>query len=148
VLFPRTWLSAPVSTSLVSVSLLTPACVPRRILVLCGSLVTQPGLTAYREILDSCTWTWFWIISVTIRMCLTESWLNDDIADSCVVLPGFAMVRADRDAWTSGKIKGGGLVLYVNNRWCNPGNITVKERTCRQDVELLAVGLRPYYVPR
>ena len=61
-------------------------------------------------------------------MCFSESWLNDDIADSCVEIAGFTTVRADRDARTCGKNNGGGLILYVNNRWCNPGHITVKER--------------------
>ncbi|XP_044041003.1 uncharacterized protein LOC122870707 [Siniperca chuatsi] len=81
-------------------------------------------------------------------MCFTETWLNNNIPDSCVDLPGFSMVRADRDARASGKNKGGGLVLFVNNRWCNPDHIIVKEKICCQDIELLAVGLRPYYVPR
>jgi len=36
----------------------------------------------------------------------------------------------------------------MNNRWCNPGHITVKERVCSPDIELLAVSLRPYYLPR
>ena len=81
-------------------------------------------------------------------LCFSESWLNDDIADSCLEIAGFTTVRADRDARTCGKNNGGGLILYVNNRWCNPEHITVKERICCQDVELLVVGLRPYYVPR
>lgn len=29
-----------------------------------------------------------------------------------------------------------------------PGHVTVKEQLCAQDVELMAVGLRPYYIPR
>ena len=81
-------------------------------------------------------------------LCFSESWLNDDIADSCVEIAGFTTVRVDKDARTCGKNKGGGLILYVNNRWCNPGHITVKEMICCQGVELLVVGLRPYYVPR
>ncbi|KAI4888527.1 hypothetical protein NFI96_008530 [Prochilodus magdalenae] len=55
-------------------------------------------------------------------------------------------VRADRDCTESGKRKGGGLAVLVNNRWCSPGHITVKERICCPDIELLAVGLRPYYL--
>ncbi|KAM9737428.1 uncharacterized protein ACNS7B_013131 [Menidia menidia] len=38
--------------------------------------------------------------------------------------------------------------MYVNNRWCNPGHITVKSVWCCRDLELLAVSLRPYYLPR
>lgn len=33
----------------------------------------------------------------------------------------------------------------MNNRWCNPEFIAVKERVCSLDIELLAVGLRPFY---
>ena len=38
--------------------------------------------------------------------------------------------------------------MLVNNRWCNPGHVTVKERICNPNIELLAVSLRPYYMPR
>lgn len=41
----------------------------------------------------------------------------------------------------------GGL-LFVNIRWCNSGHITVKEKICNTDIELLVVGLRPYCVLR
>ena len=60
---------------------------------------------------------------------------------------GFTVVRADRDK-QSGKKKGGGLAVFVNSRWCNPKHITVKERICTPDIELLAMSLRPYYLPR
>ena len=43
---------------------------------------------------------------------------------------------------------GGGIALYVNERWCDPGHVTVKERFCSPDIELLAVGLRPFDLPR
>ncbi|KAK0139096.1 hypothetical protein N1851_024385 [Merluccius polli] len=55
--------------------------------------------------------------------------------------------RADRDK-QSGKKSGGGLAVFVNSKWCNPGYVTTKDITCTPDVELLAVGLRPYYLPR
>ena len=61
--------------------------------------------------------------------------------------PGFTTVRADRDLKLSGKRKGGGLALYVSVRWCNPGHVTVKETICCPDIEVLAVSLRPYYMP-
>jgi len=32
-------------------------------------------------------------------ICLSESWLNDNTPDSCVDIPGFIAVRADRDEW-------------------------------------------------
>ena len=38
--------------------------------------------------------------------------------------------------------------MFVNNRWCNPGHITVKEQVCSKDIKLLAVSTRPYYLSR
>ena len=48
----------------------------------------------------------------------------------------------------SGKRKGGGLAVFVNDSWCNSGHITVKEQVCSKDIELLAVSMRPYYLLR
>ncbi|KAI4904392.1 hypothetical protein NFI96_001727 [Prochilodus magdalenae] len=72
-------------------------------------------------------------------MCFSETWLHQDIPDDNVSITGFQTVRADRDCTESGKRKGGGLAVLVNNRWCSPGHITVKERICCPDIELLAV---------
>ena len=80
-------------------------------------------------------------------MIFSESWLHMDVPDHNVSTKDFHTVRTDRDCTTSGKRKGGGLAVYVNNRWCNPGHITVKDRICSPDIELLAVGLRPYFFP-
>ena len=81
-------------------------------------------------------------------MCFTETWLHEDIPDSNVTVDGFQTVRADRSHRESGKRKGGGLAILINNKWCHPGHVTVKERVCNPDIELLAVSLRPYYLPR
>ena len=45
-------------------------------------------------------------------MVLTETWLTE--------------LTPDTDE--SGKRKGGGLAVSVNDRWCNSGHITVKEQ--------------------
>ena len=79
--------------------------------------------------------------------CFTEIWLTDNVVDANVELPGLHLVRADLDCKQSDKRKGGGLALYVNIRWCNPGHVTVKEMFCSQDTELLAVSVRQYYMP-
>ncbi|TWW53626.1 hypothetical protein D4764_0122180 [Takifugu flavidus] len=81
-------------------------------------------------------------------MCFTETWLHGLIPDSNVTIAGFTTVRADRDTTAAGKKKGGGLAVFVSNRWCNPEHIHIKERVCSPDVELIAIGLRPYYLPR
>lgn len=58
----------------------------------------------------------------------------------------FASVRADRDKEVSGKSRDG--VVYINNRWCNPEHVYVKVSSCCSNLELLAVSLQPYYLPR
>lgn len=77
-------------------------------------------------------------------VCVTETWLNELTLDLHVTLDGFTLMRADRGAKESGKKKGGGLAMYINNRWCNPHHITVKDRRCT----ILAVNIRPFYLPR
>lgn len=72
------------------------------------------------------------------------SWLNDNTPDSCVDIPGFTAIWADRDPRTSGRRKGGGIILFFNQKWANPRNVTVKERVCCPDIELLSVGFRAY----
>uniref|UniRef100_A0A669DTM0 Reverse transcriptase domain-containing protein n=1 Tax=Oreochromis niloticus TaxID=8128 RepID=A0A669DTM0_ORENI len=96
--------------------------------------------------LTSLTWSQREYRQCSIMM-LTESWLTPLTPDTSVTLPGFQMLRADRTR-ESGKRKGGGLAVFVNDRWCNPGHITVKEQLCSRDIELLAVSMRPYYLPR
>lgn len=81
-------------------------------------------------------------------LCFTETWLHQDVPDNNIALAGFETIRADPDFAACGKQKGGGLAVFINKRWCHPGNISVKKRICCPDVELLAVGLRPYYLPR
>lgn len=79
-------------------------------------------------------------------MLFTETSLNSLIPDSHVSLGGFNLRRADKTQ-ESGKKKGGGLCVFVNDSWCNSGHITVKEQHCCKNIELLAVGMRPYYLP-
>ena len=80
-------------------------------------------------------------------MVLTETWLTELTPDTDANLDGFHLQQADRTA-ESGKGKGGGLAVFVNDSWCNSGHITVKEQVCSKDIELLAVSMRPYYLPR
>lgn len=77
----------------------------------------------------------------------TETWLTVLTLDTAAQLEGFTFLRADRSKM-SGKKKRGGLAVFVNNRWCNPGHTTVKEQHCSKDIELLCVSTRPHYLPR
>ena len=78
-------------------------------------------------------------------MCFTETWLDADDNDNFITIDGFSCVRGDRTA-ESGKKKGGGLCVYINTKYCN--NYTVKKRICCPDLELIALSLRPFYLPR
>jgi len=80
-------------------------------------------------------------------MVFTETWLTEFTPCTHAALDGFRIIRADGTT-ESGKRKGGGLAVFVNDRWCNSGHITVKVQTCTADIELLAVGMRPNYLPR
>ena len=48
-------------------------------------------------------------------ICFTETWLKDDMSD--LNLPGYTLIRADRDTDMSRKSIGGGLCVYVDERW-------------------------------
>ena len=78
----------------------------------------------------------------------SETWLHSHIPDNNVEFSGYSLVRGRQRLFKSRKRKGGGLALYVSERWCNPGHVNVKERLCTPDIELLAVGMCPYYLPR
>ncbi|XP_039459779.1 uncharacterized protein LOC116320226, partial [Oreochromis aureus] len=71
--------------------------------------------------------------------------LSDD--DSALRIDGFSPpLRLDRHREHTKKQHGGGVCLYVNNRWCSI--VTVRKKLCTTDIERLAVSLRPYYLPR
>lgn len=78
-------------------------------------------------------------------MLFTETWLHPEIPDGLVEIDGFSHIRSDRSA-LSGKSKGGGLCLYINDKWCRQHS--VREKICNSDVELLHISLRPFYLPR
>lgn len=76
---------------------------------------------------------------------ITETWLQPSIPDSAIELAGHTTQRHDRTA-DSGKSRGGGLCVYVNNSWCT--NSVIMESHCSRDVEYLTVKCRPIYLPR
>ncbi|XP_061896893.1 uncharacterized protein LOC133645982 [Entelurus aequoreus] len=76
---------------------------------------------------------------------LSGTWLEESVIDSEVSLDNFTIVRSDRTKH-SGKTRGGGVCLYINDRWCN--NIKVHCKVCRPNLELLTLSLRPFQLPR
>ncbi|KAL0153333.1 hypothetical protein M9458_051371 [Cirrhinus mrigala] len=80
----------------------------------------------------------------TNLLCITETWLTEESDD--ISLEGYSLIRWDRDSQKSSKTIGGGLSMFVNDRWAT--NITVHETYCLTDYELLMVSFRPHYLPR
>ncbi|KAK1803662.1 hypothetical protein P4O66_021066, partial [Electrophorus voltai] len=81
-------------------------------------------------------------------LCFTESWLNPAVPNHAIQPAEFFSVhRMDRTA-DSGKSRGGGVCVMVNNSWCNNANVVTLARSCSPNLELLALKLRPFYLPR
>ncbi|XP_063802123.1 uncharacterized protein LOC134969848 [Pseudophryne corroboree] len=78
-------------------------------------------------------------------MIFTETWLNDSILDSVVQLTDRSLFRSDR-TMESGKTRGGGLCVYVNNNWCTDASLVAT--FCSVNVEYMVVKCRPFYLPR
>ena len=79
-------------------------------------------------------------------LCFTETWLCERIPESALQLPGFQLIRADRNTELSGKTKGGGICFYLNVGWCT--DVTVLEKTCSPHLESLFINCKPFYSPR
>jgi len=80
-------------------------------------------------------------------LALTETWLGEKDRDNEMEIDGFgAPLRTDREAAITGKSRGGGVCLYINERWCK--NFIVRASVCTKDIELLSVSMRPPYLPR
>ncbi|KAL6481971.1 hypothetical protein MHYP_G00100510 [Metynnis hypsauchen] len=90
-------------------------------------------ITTQREIRECCA------------LILTETWLSDSTPDSAIQLETHSVHRGERTA-PSGKNKGGGVCIYVNNRWCT--DVKTVGKHCSADLELLMVKCRAFYTPR
>jgi len=77
-------------------------------------------------------------------LCLTETWLNDNMPDSAFQLDGRLLFRADRNQ-QSGKARRGGLCVYVNKGWCT--NCALVNSHCPEAIEYMTVKWRPHYLP-
>ena len=78
--------------------------------------------------------------------CFTETWLKPSMPSELIDISGFSLIRHDRSSSDTNKSKGGGLCIYVNEKWCQ--NFTVRSTICNPDIELICVSFRPYYLPR
>ena len=81
-------------------------------------------------------------------ICLTETWLSDEVPDNAIEPAGFSLHRADRTKQLSGKSKGGGVCFLINNAWCDRRNVHFIESFCSPDLEYLIVFCRPAWLPR
>ncbi len=55
----------------------------------------------------------------------TETWLNDNIPDSAILLAGLTCYRADRVCVEGGKTSGGGVCVYISDAWCQNAAVFV-----------------------
>lgn len=76
---------------------------------------------------------------------ITETWLHSSIPDTAIGLVGRTVHRFDRNK-DSGKNRGGGLCVYVNNNWCT--NTKTVNSHCSPNLEYVTVKCRPFYLPR
>ncbi len=65
--------------------------------------------------------------------------------DSAFQISGMSLLRVDRN-YLSGKIRGGGLCLFINKGWCT--NCSIKSSHCSESVEHLIIKCRPHYLTR
>ncbi len=83
--------------------------------------------------------------SSSAALCFTETCLNDAIPDSVLHLPNFQLIRADHDAESMGKSRGGEMCFYINERWRT--DVTVLKKMCCSDQEMLFINSKPFYSP-
>ncbi len=70
------------------------------------------------------------------------------VPDSAIELTGFSVHRSDREKELTGKSRGGGVCLYINNSWCNERNIHSIKCFCSPDLEFHTLLCRPFWLPR
>ena len=83
-------------------------------------------------------------------LCFSETWFIDKkVMNESVAIGGFGEpYRMDRDSKQTEKERGGGVCLYVSEKFCDRASVTVKQRMCTPELELITVSLRPRYLPR
>ena len=79
-------------------------------------------------------------------ICITESWLSPDILTSRTELQGYEQFRNDRQPASSGKSCGGGILVYIDNKWSTNNNIIYNHTD--NHCEILTIKSRPHWLPR
>jgi hypothetical protein len=81
---------------------------------------------------------------LTQVLCITETWLTDNINDQQTDLDGFDQHRNDRKKGS--KSRGGGISIYINKSWSKSNKII--HSLNQSDIEILSVISRPMWLPR
>ncbi len=61
---------------------------------------------------------------------------------------GFSVHRSDRTRELTGKSRGGGICLYINNSWCDERNLHCIKSFYSPDLEFHMLMCRPFWLPR
>ena len=96
------------------------------------------------ELRVNCRYLYEYRDSCVLGLC--ETWLDENIPNPTLEVNNFTLFRCDRNKRITGKTRGGGIAIYINERWCN--NYSINKQLCTPDIELLTVNLRPFYLPR
>jgi len=64
---------------------------------------------------------------------------------SCAA-PGLTIYRSDRSRNETGKARGRGVCILVNDRWAT--DVKILSKTCSVDIETLTIVCWPFYLPR
>lgn len=75
-----------------------------------------------------------------------ELWLHGNTLDASLQLDGTTLFRTVKKAAISGKTRGEGLCIYINNDWCV--NTTIVTNHCSPLAEFLVDKCHPFYLPR
>ena len=71
-------------------------------------------------------------------LCFSETWFMDKETNESVAIVGFGEpYRTDRDSRQTGKERGGGVCLYISEKFCDRASVTVKQRMCTPELELI-----------
>lgn len=89
----------------------------------------KTGVNTGREMRECCA------------LIFTETWLSDSSSDSTLQLHTYSLHRGERTS-ASGKSRGGGVCMYVNNRWCV--DVQVVHKRCSAEIKPLMPKSDPF----